>query len=212
MAFSRPPGPQYTGCVEVAPAVSERARRTKRTRVVRCNGQCGQVNYHRRTERILLERRLNGCDDVYVSASRRYTKYVERQLLLCHDRIAMPRTHELFHGSPADGILSIMNAQSMRPDLSGKIFYSERFEDALQHGADMKRGASFAFKALVTVPDGATVERTTTHGNPLAVVVKTTLPLPTNILELYVRVGRVGQFELKVVRGAGAIHAYLLKA
>lgn len=124
----------------------------------------------------------------------------------------MLRTYELFHGSPADGILSIMNARSMRPDPSGRIFYSERFEDALQHGADTKRGASFAFKAQVTVADGAVVERTVTPGNPLTVVIKTTLPLPTNLLELYVRLGRVGQFELKVVKGAGAIKAYLLKA
>ena len=93
----------------------------------------------------------------------------------------------------------------------GKIFFSERFEDALQHGADTKRGASFAFKAQVTVPDGALVERTVTHGNPLAVVVKTTLPLPTSILELYVRLGRAGQFELKVVKGAAAIKTCLLK-
>lgn len=124
----------------------------------------------------------------------------------------MSRIYELFHGSPAGAILSIMNAHSMRPDPSGKIFFSERFEDALQHGADTTRGASFAFKAQVTVPDGAVVERIVTHGNPLAVVVKTTLPLPTNILELYVRLGRAGQFELKVVKGAAAIKTYLLKA
>jgi len=123
----------------------------------------------------------------------------------------MSRTYELFHGSPADGILSIMNAGSMRPDPFGQIFYSERFEDALQHGADRKRGASFAFKAEVTVPNDAVVERTATQGNPVAVIFKTKLPLPTKVLELYVRLGRVGQFELKTIKGAGAIKAYLLK-
>ncbi len=131
--------------------------------------------------------------------------------LLCHDRIAMSRIYELFHGSPADSILSIMNARSMRPDVSGEIYFSERFEDALQHGADRKKGASFAFKAQVTVPDAASIERIVKPGNPLTVLVKTTVPLPTNLLELYVRLGRVGQFELKVVKGAAAIRAYLLK-
>ena len=123
----------------------------------------------------------------------------------------MERTYELFHGSPADGILSIMNEGSMRPDASHQLFYSERFEDALQHGADTKRMASFAFKAEVTVVKGATVERVVKQGNPLTVLVTTTLPLPTRILELYVRLGRVGEFELKVIKGDGAIKAYLLK-
>lgn len=137
-------------------------------------------------------------------------KYVEGHILLCHYRIAMTRTYELFHGSPADKILSIMNSHSMRPDMSGRIFFSERYEDALQHGADIKRGASFAFKAQVTAPDSAVVQKTATPGNPFAVVIKTTLPLTTNVLELYVRTGRVGQFELKKINGASAIRAYLL--
>jgi hypothetical protein len=123
----------------------------------------------------------------------------------------MPQVHELYHGSPADGILSIINSNSMRPDTQHEVYFSERFEDALQHGADTSRGASFVFKAEVTIPDGASVKRLSKPGNPLTVLVTTSLPLATKVLELYVRTGRVGEFELKVIKGADAAKAYLLK-
>jgi hypothetical protein len=124
----------------------------------------------------------------------------------------MANTYDLFHGSPADCILSIMKEGSMRPDADHRLYYSERFEDALQHGADIKRRASFAFKAQVTVVDGATLQRVAKPGNPFTVLVTTTLPLPTKILTLYVRLGQVGEFELKVIEGSAAIQAYLLKS
>jgi hypothetical protein len=97
----------------------------------------------------------------------------------------------------------------MRPDRDGLVYFSERFEDALQHGADTKRGASFAFKATVAVPAGASLSRTTRPGNPYAVVIKTLVPLPVRITELYARLGRVGQFELKTVSGLENIKSYL---
>jgi hypothetical protein len=123
----------------------------------------------------------------------------------------MAHTYELFHGSPAAGILGIINEGRMHPDATHRLFYSERFEDALQHGADTERKASFAFKAQVTVIDGAAVERVAKSGNPLTVLVTTALPLPTKILELYVQLGRVGEFELKVIKGVEAIKAHLLQ-
>jgi hypothetical protein len=123
----------------------------------------------------------------------------------------MSSTYELFHGSPAAGIIGIINEGKMRPDATHHLFFSERFEDALQHGADTTRKASFAFKAQITIVDGASVERAAKPGNPLAVVVTTVLPLPTKILELYVRLGRVGDFEIKIIKGIDAIKAYLLK-
>jgi hypothetical protein len=67
---------------------------------------------------------------------------------------------------------------------------------------------TFAFKALVAIVDGATLARVAKPGNPLTVLVTTTLPLPTKILTLYVRLGRVGEFELKVIEGSAAIQAY----
>jgi hypothetical protein len=124
----------------------------------------------------------------------------------------MARTYELFHGSPAAGIIGIMNQGSIRPDSTHSVFFSERFEDALQHGADVTRKASFAFKAEVTIVDGASVQRVVKPGNPLTVLVTTTIPLPVKILELYVRLGRVGDFQMNVIKGADAIKAYLLKS
>jgi hypothetical protein len=74
------------------------------------------------------------------------------------------------------------------------------------------RKASFAFKAEVTIVDGASVQRVVKPGNPLTVLVTTTIPLPVKILELYVRLGRVGEFQMNVIKGADAIKAYLLKS
>jgi hypothetical protein len=123
----------------------------------------------------------------------------------------MPQTLELFHGSPAKSTLSIMRDGCMRPDAMKLVFFSARFEDALQHGADTKLHASFAFRAQVTIVDGAAIQRVSKPGNPLTVLITTALPLPIKILELYVRLGRVGAFELKRIQGAEAIKGYLLK-
>ena len=125
----------------------------------------------------------------------------------------MATTHEWFHGTDGGTILKIMSDGSMKGgEKSHQIFFSERFEDAFVHGADTNLGASFAFKAQVTVVDGASVSRTSKPGNPLTVVVTTTLPLPAKLTELYVRLGRAGEFEVKAIRGAQAIQAYLNKA
>jgi len=123
----------------------------------------------------------------------------------------MAHVCEWFHGAPGDTILNIIKEGVMRPDAAHQIYFSERFEDALQHGADTRRKASFAFKAQVTVVDGAALQRTARPGNPLTVLVTTALPLPAKILELYIRVGRVGEFELKVIKGVEAVKAYLLQ-
>ena len=99
----------------------------------------------------------------------------------------------------------------MRPDPRHQIYFSERFDDALQHGADVKRGASFAFKAMVAIPAGASMSRTSRPGNPVAVVVTTTQPLPTRIIELYVRLGRAPRFELETIKGIEQIKKYLTR-
>jgi hypothetical protein len=116
---------------------------------------------------------------------------------------------ELFHGASGDSVLSIIRDRSMRPGPDHKVYYSQRFDDALQHGGDMKRKAAFAFKAKVTIPAGASLARAQRPGNPLAVIVTTVQPLPTKILELYVRRARATQVE--IIRGAEAITEYLSK-
>ena len=100
----------------------------------------------------------------------------------------------------------------MRPDQAHQVYFTSQFDDALQHGVDMPLGASFAFRAEVTIIGGASVQRVARPGNPVTTLVTTVLPLPIKILELYMRLGRVGEFELKKVQGAEAIRAYLLSA
>jgi hypothetical protein len=68
------------------------------------------------------------------------------ELALADIRSHAKRGH-VFHGTDGDSILGIIRDSSMRPDQDGLVYFSERFDDALQHGADRKRGASFAFKA-----------------------------------------------------------------
>ncbi len=117
------------------------------------------------------------------------------------------KTYELYHGTDGDSILSILRDGLMRPDAEHRVFFSERFEDALQHGGDLKRKLTFAFKAQVALPATASVERTTKPGNPLTVIVNSTAPLPTTLLELYVRTPH--QQHLQIVKGIAAIKTFL---
>lgn len=115
----------------------------------------------------------------------------------------------LFHGALGNEILSIIGEGKMRPNSDHKVFYSEQFEDALKHGADLRLKASFAFKANVILVPGASLARVATHGNPYAVVITTALPLPTKITELYVRLPHASQVQ--IIRGIESIRAYLMR-
>ena len=117
------------------------------------------------------------------------------------------KIYELYHGTDGDSILSIIRDGFMRPNAEHKIFFSERFDDALQHGGDLKRKLTFAFKAQVTLPGAASLERTSKPGNPLTVIVTSTANLPTTILELYVR--KPHQQHLQIVKGLPAIKKFL---
>jgi hypothetical protein len=119
------------------------------------------------------------------------------------------KTYELYHGTNGDNILSILQEGLMRPSAQHKVFFSQKFEDALQHGGDLKRKLTFAFKAQVVLPSVASLERTSKPGNPLTVIVDSIAPLPTTILELYVRTPH--QQHLQVVKGAAAIRVFLLQ-
>jgi len=117
------------------------------------------------------------------------------------------KIYELYHGTDGDSILSIIREASMRPNAEHKIFFSERSDDALQHGGDLKRKLTFALKAQVTLPSTASLERATKPGNPLTVIVTSSTRLPTTILELYVRTPH--QQHLQVVKGLAAIKTFL---
>ena|SRR5208337_1056135 len=117
------------------------------------------------------------------------------------------KIYELYHGADGDEILSIIRDASMRPNAEHEIFFSERFDDALQHGGDRKRKLTFAVKAQISLPATASLKRTSKPGNPLTVIVTTTMPLPASILELYVRTPH--QQHLQVVKGLAAIKTFL---
>jgi hypothetical protein len=120
---------------------------------------------------------------------------------------AAMKIYELYHGTDGDSILSIIRDGFMRPNAEHKMFFSERFDDALQHGGDLKQKLTFAFKAQVTLPGTASLERTTKPGNPLTVIVTSSVNLPTTILELYVRTPH--QQHLQVVKALPAIKKFL---
>jgi hypothetical protein len=121
----------------------------------------------------------------------------------------MSNQFEVFHGTDGDNILSIIRDGSMRPDSNHEIYYSIWFEDVLAHGADSKRKAAFGFKARIQLPAGASQRRESRSGNPIAIIVTTALPLPTEILELYVRPANATSIE--IVRGIEAIKGHLLR-
>jgi hypothetical protein len=127
---------------------------------------------------------------------------------LCHHSVAMEL--DVFHGADGDAILGIIRDGSMHPAADHLIFYSARLEDVFQHGGDRKRNACFGFKAKITLPAGASQKRAALDGNPLAIVVTSTLPVPTQIFELYVR--RVRSSEFETIRGIDMIKGYLVRA
>src|SRR4051812_3119043 len=114
------------------------------------------------------------------------------------DLYAMSTQLVLFHGSPGDNILNIIRDGSMRPDPNHEIYYSATLEDAFVHGADSKRKAAFVFKARITLPAGASQKRESRPGNPLAVIVTSSLPVSTLVLELYVRPARTSMYQTVV--------------
>lgn len=113
----------------------------------------------------------------------------------------------LFHGANGDNILNIIRDGSMRPDANHEIYFSATHEDTFAHGPDSKRKASFGFKAQVNLPAGASQRREWRSGNPLSVIVTSALPVPVELLELYVRPARGTTYE--TIRGVQAIKTFL---
>jgi hypothetical protein len=68
----------------------------------------------------------------------------------------------------------------------------------------------FAFKAQVTIPPGASIQKVATKGNDLAVIVTSALPIPVTILELYAR--NLQQQTLETIKGSEAAKAFLLRS
>jgi hypothetical protein len=122
----------------------------------------------------------------------------------------MSSDYDVYHGASGDKILMIINEGKMNPGSDHKVWYSAQLEDTFQHGADEKRLASLAFRARITLPAGASMQRDSTKGNDLAIVVTTALPVPTKVIELYVRRLRPTP-SVEVVKGIERIRGYLLQ-
>lgn len=120
----------------------------------------------------------------------------------------MPNELTLYRGQDGDKILSMIAGGSIPPNEFHQVFFSQLLADALQHGGDQKRKATFAVKMKVTVPAGASITRTSTLGNPLAVVITTVHPLPVQVIEMYVRPPRGSEYL--TIQGVPAIKAHLL--
>jgi hypothetical protein len=123
-------------------------------------------------------------------------------------RIDFMQVRELYHGTNGDNILEIVRQGVLRPNQDGKIYFSERrFDSVLMHGADAKRRATFAVKVRVTIPPTAGLTRSPTAGVADTLVVATSVPLPAEVLELYVREPRAR--TAKTVKGRTEIAKYL---
>ena len=115
---------------------------------------------------------------------------------------------ELYHGTNGDNILQIIRSSAILPNPEGKVFFSEwRFDSVLMHGADTRRGATFAVKLLVTIPTTAVLQQAATAGVSDTLIVATTMPLQVQVLELYVRERRAN--SVTTIRGIRDIIRHL---
>jgi hypothetical protein len=115
---------------------------------------------------------------------------------------------ELFHGTNGDNILEILRSRRMRPNISGKIFFSEhRFDSAFMHGPDLKRKLTFVIKARVRIPEGTTLQRYSTPGVAGTLVLNTETAVFVKVLDLYVRKPQGGPIE--TIHGRIAIERFL---
>jgi len=97
---------------------------------------------------------------------------------------------------------------SITADSSGKIYFAEReWQNCFVHGADLETGESYVAKFRVDVPSAARFIPDPRPGNADARVVTITpgSSIPAKLVELYVRRGRAGQFEVHTIPGANAV-------
>lgn len=120
-------------------------------------------------------------------------------------------SRDLYHGSEANKLLFNIRNGSLTADSQGRLFFAEReWQNCLVHGADQELGESYVAKFRVNIPDGAELAQAPTSGNRDARILRLTpgAQVPAQVLELYVRRGRVGSFETETIPQAG-VQAYL---
>ncbi|MEP6902027.1 MAG: hypothetical protein ABJA66_09770 [Actinomycetota bacterium] len=109
---------------------------------------------------------------------------------------------ELFHGSEAHKLLFNIRNRGLTADSQGRLFFAERqWQNCLVHGADLQSGESYVGKFSVEIPPGAELAQTPTSGNPDARILKLApgTVVGAEILELYVRRGKAGEFEIETI-------------
>ena len=107
--------------------------------------------------------------------------------------------HDPYHGARANKLLFNIRNGSITADSSGKIYFAEReWQNCFVHGADLETGESYVAKFRVDVPSAARFISDPRPGNADASVVTITpgSSIPAKLVELYVRCGRAGQFEV----------------
>ena len=116
--------------------------------------------------------------------------------------------HDLYHGARANKLLFNIRNGSITADSSGKIYFAEReWQNCFVHGAVLETGESYVAKFRVDVPSAARFIPDPRPGNADARVVTITpgSSIPAKLVELYVRRGRAGQFEVHTIPGANAV-------
>jgi len=119
-------------------------------------------------------------------------------------------TMELYHGTKADNILSILREGVVRPQ-NGEIYvgrFESQFHWLFQYGADTSRSAAFVIKIRAHLPENCSPKRVSRPGAPAdAWVLETNVPIRVEVLQLFVR-HRPGE-PIEVKNGPREIGNYL---
>jgi hypothetical protein len=121
-------------------------------------------------------------------------------------------TVDLYHGAEGRKMLFNIGNQSLTADSQGRLFFAlSEWQNCLVHGADSQLGESYVGKFRVEVPADAELINNPTSGNRDAKILSTRpgAQVRATIIELYVRRGRVGDFEIETIVGQGQIQRYL---
>jgi len=117
---------------------------------------------------------------------------------------------DLYHGTLASAVLSIMREGVIRPS-NGEIYFirqESQLHNAFLYGADVSRHAAFVIKVRANIPDGLSLKRLDRQGAPLDTwVAKTSKPIAVEVLRLYVR--RKIYEPLEIKDGSVEIRRYL---
>ena len=116
-----------------------------------------------------------------------------------------------FHGASGDTILKIIATGHLLPNKANKIFLGRyNWDSCMMHGPDRRRKASFVIKVRVGITDAAATIFRETHGVRDTIEIQTDLPIPVEVLEMYVRrLDEDGIASLEKVVGVDTIKQYL---